>query len=179
MQIRKAHENDDANTILELIYNTDEFIYPAFMKGNLGNYANLLLEDGMYNYNNIVLAIVDDEIAGIIVSFTNDTVVPKIDNQELQDYFEELVNSIDSQSEYINNVSVFKKFRGMGIATKLIAFVTENTTKSKVLLDCLVENTNALHLYEKLGFVITGIHPAFCLDKTKELKDARMEKVVA
>ncbi|MFI3270688.1 MAG: GNAT family N-acetyltransferase [Pseudomonadota bacterium] len=178
MQIRKANSNDDIHRILELIYATDEYIYPALMDENDKDYTYLLAEQGMYHYNNITLAIVDDAIAGILISFTNEAAVPRIAQQQLQEYFYDLQNSFDSQSEYINNVSVRKEYRGMGIATKLISYIETHTTMPKIVLDCLVENKNALHLYEKLGFTVTGIHPAFCLDPSLDIKDARMEKVL-
>lgn len=178
MLIRQAHTNDDAYTIIELIYNTDPYIYPVLMTGNLEDYKYMLLEQGMYNYKNITLAIVDGEIAGLALSFTKDAMLIANCHEALQNYYKSLQRSLDDQTEYINNVSVFEKFRGMGIGTKLIAFIEKNTRMSKVALDCLVENKKALHLYERLGYTVTGLYPTFCLDASKNIKDARMEKII-
>lgn len=178
MKIRKAHAKDNAHNILELIYGTDAYIYPALMTGDIKNYEYMLLEQGMYNYKNITVATVDDVIAGIAVSFTKDAILVENYPHELQKYYKNIHSSLDNQTEYINNISVYTKFRGMGIGTKLITFIEENSIMPKIALDCLVENSKAMHLYEKMSFTVTGVYPSFCLDKSKDVKDARMEKIV-
>ncbi len=178
MKIRKANKNDNHHKLLELIYTTDEYIYPVLMPNGFEEYKHLLLENGMYNYKNIEIATVNNEVAGLIVSFRNDVALPTIANPFLYNHFKELKSTIDSQSEYINNVSVFNEFRGMGIGSSLIRYIEENTKMQKVVLDCLEENTNAIRLYEKLGFAITEISAAFCLDSSKKVNAVRMEKML-
>ncbi|MCQ2440766.1 MAG: ribosomal protein S18-alanine N-acetyltransferase [Clostridia bacterium] len=60
---------------------------------------------------------------------------------------------------YITNVAVFPKYRNMGVATLLIdrcfRLAKEKSLKF-VSLEVRPSNTNALRLYEKLGFVCEG-----------------------
>lgn len=177
MQIRKANKNDDTRSILQLLYDTDPYIYPVLMNGDIANYE-YILNEGMYHYNNITLATVNNEIAGLIVSFKNDVSIQECTNKELNAYCHKLKSSLDAQSEYINNVSVFEKFRGIGIATKLIQYIEQNSTMNKLVLDCLAENKKTVSLYKRLGFSIIETSRTFCLDKTKEIYDVRMVKYI-
>lgn len=58
---------------------------------------------------------------------------------------------------FISDLFVIDKFRGKGIATKLIKAclkIAKEKKAKKVLLGVLVNNKKALNLYEKLGFKI-------------------------
>ena len=58
-------------------------------------------------------------------------------------------------THYITNIAVSPKSRGQGIASALIkAFEEEAKAQGlQVALDVAVDNTNAITLYEHLGFV--------------------------
>lgn len=53
------------------------------------------------------------------------------------------------------------RFQGKGYGTKALSIILEEMKKTydcnSVYLSIVPENTNALHLYEKVGFVSTGI----------------------
>ena len=64
----------------------------------------------------------------------------------------------------ITNVAVDKNARGQGVATKMLHYAMEETKKIGVeafTLEVRVSNTNAIGLYEKLGFENKGIRKNF------------------
>lgn len=70
----------------------------------------------------------------------------------------------------IDNVVVAERFRGRGIATKLMESLLEVGDKMGVeayTLEVRVSNSAAIHVYEKFGFVSEGIRPGF-YEKPKE-----------
>jgi ribosomal protein S18 acetylase RimI-like enzyme len=59
-------------------------------------------------------------------------------------------------SAYITNVSVFKKYNGQGIATKLLNICINHARKncfSEISLEVSKENQEAIYIYKKLGFI--------------------------
>lgn len=70
----------------------------------------------------------------------------------------------------ICNVSVNKKYRNEGIATKMMDALMDEGKKRGIVaftLEVRAGNEAAIHLYEKLGFVSAGYRPGF-YDKPKE-----------
>lgn len=64
----------------------------------------------------------------------------------------------------IDNVVVAERFRGRGIATKLMEALFEEGRKRGIeayTLEVRVSNAPAIHLYEKMGFVSEGVRPRF------------------
>jgi ribosomal protein S18 acetylase RimI-like enzyme len=61
---------------------------------------------------------------------------------------------------YISNVSVLKDERGKGIGTKLLNIaeeVAKERNARRIELEVFASNTNALGIYEKLGYVREGL----------------------
>lgn len=70
----------------------------------------------------------------------------------------------------VTNVSVLREYRGQGIATALMKELLRLGTDdgiSDFSLEVRVGNADAIHVYEKLGFVSEGIRPNF-YDNPKE-----------
>ena len=70
----------------------------------------------------------------------------------------------------ITNVVVAKESRGKGIGTAMLLFMMEEGKKRGInayTLEVRVSNAEAIHVYEKLGFVSEGIRKNF-YDKPKE-----------
>lgn len=64
----------------------------------------------------------------------------------------------------IDNVVVAERFRGCGIAQKLLEMLITEGEKQGIeafTLEVRVSNAVAIHLYEKFGFVSEGIRPNF------------------
>jgi len=70
----------------------------------------------------------------------------------------------------ITNVAVAKEYRCCGIGRKLMEQLIQEAMKAKIsnlILEVRVSNASAIHLYEKLGFVIQGVRKGF-YEKPKE-----------
>lgn len=137
--------NNDKDTVLKVI---EQSIVE-------GNYRN--------NYKHIHVFEVDDELAGFINCYAGDDEA-QLENNWLVIDFNESFNlestplpehETDNGDFYIESVAVFTKYRGKGIASKLIEFTFENAKKlgfKQVSLNCDFDNKGALKLYNKLGF---------------------------
>ncbi len=64
----------------------------------------------------------------------------------------------------IDNVVVAPKYRGLGIAQRMLQELIDRGVRAGVeafTLEVRVSNEAAIHVYEKLGFVSEGIRPRF------------------
>lgn len=172
LNIRKANKNDNLEQIAELIYGTDEYIYPYWFE-TLENCKNqlppLLLEENFFfNVNNLYIALDEQnkKIVGVIC------VVDKNKNltynyEPLREYNEHYKFTVDnyimglieevkeSEFAYISNVCVNKEYRGQSIGKKLVNHVIEVYTEkcfNEIVLDVLAQNPGAISLYQKVGF---------------------------
>ena len=68
--------------------------------------------------------------------------------------FHPLLNKIPPNTRYINNLCVNNNHRNKGIGYKLLKTAMETYTEPKIILDCLANNTIAISLYNKCGFVM-------------------------
>lgn len=71
----------------------------------------------------------------------------------------------------IDNVVIAEKYRGRGIAQKLLEkLLTEGEAQGieAFTLEVRVSNAAAIHVYEKLGFVSEGIRPRFYEKPTED-----------
>ena len=170
MIIRKANITDDFITISNLIYNTDQYIYPYFFK-NTPNWQEYLTQmiktkGTIFYYENILLSIIDDEIAGIIISFDENTYLSQdyskwIDINKnfhftIKKYILPTISHKLENSIYISNVCVDKKFRGKGVSKNLFSYLYNNYPNKNFELDVLEENSIALNLYKSQGFEIVS-----------------------
>ena len=96
---------------------------------------------------------IDEEnkyIDGFIVTANNRAVAMC----SVSKYFETEVAGICVQ---ILDLYVSKEYRGMGIATQIFNFITENNPNAKRFrLEAAPDNVNAIKLYEKIGFKRLG-----------------------
>lgn len=77
------------------------------------------------------------------------------ENQILVGIISAYFNDIENRSGYINNVSITKNYRGMGIATTLLKMCIEYARQynfSEIKLEVSKYNFRAIQLYRKLGF---------------------------
>ena len=68
-------------------------------------------------------------------------------------------NHLETGDAYINNVEILNDYRGLGLSKKLLhkayEVVKENGFKS-VSLEVAIDNTIAVNLYQKEGFLFTN-----------------------
>jgi len=76
------------------------------------------------------------------------------------------------RSVFITNVSVLKKFMGVGIASDLLNQCIKYSVSKKIMeikLEVNKESVNAINLYEKFNFVKDGVNEGFVKMKLKLL----------
>lgn len=180
MEFRKARASDDLEKIAELLYYTDDYIYPYWF-GSVENCRKeltpLLTKDKFfYNINNIYVAVKDNVILGV-VCITDKGTDLSFDYSELRkvnrryeftidNYIMGLIEEVEnSEFAYISNVCVDPNYRDLHVGTFLLENLI-NEYKSKkfreIALDVLADNPRAIHLYEKMGFEKSSdIFPGF------------------
>lgn len=169
---RKAQTSDDLVEIAELLYLTDQYIYPYWFNG-LDNckkeLPKLLLEDGFFfNTNNLFVAIDSDnnKIVGVICA-VDKSVDLNYDYTELKNYNERykftienyimgLIDEVQNADfAYISNVCVHPDYRGQHIGTKMLGYVIDYYKEryfNEVVLDVLADNSKAIKTYQNMGF---------------------------
>lgn len=172
LEIRKASINDDLYRISELLYKTDQFIYPYWF-GSLANCKNelskFIIEDNfLFNVNNLYIAIdkKSNQIMGLVCVIDKGTdltynyeKLEKVNERysfTVNNYIKGIIKEVkESDFAYISNVCVHEDYRGMKVGNHLVNYVIDLYTEKcfkEVVLDVLAENPGAIHLYEKLGF---------------------------
>ncbi len=175
--VRKLNAKDDFRRVAELIYYTDDYIFPYLYCNDVKKAAEVMSRmvaaDTVYNYRNVTVALLDDKIIGIVIAVRKPfEVVLKnmadcfIDAGEIIDerfskVFNEYYNLFDCTSPgiYIANVCVDKKYRGLGVAGKMLDAVLEDDEEYE--LETVKANESALRLYTSRGFEIEFEYPGF------------------
>ena len=169
---RKAKADDDLEKIAELLYYTDDYIYPFWFE-NLEKakkeFPKLILEDHFFfHYSNLYLAI-EEETNSIIglICIVDKSVNLDYDYEKLkkvndryrftvEHYIKGLIDEVqESKFAYISNVCVNPEFRDLHVGTFLLDNLLQEYKKKKfdeIALDVLAGNPRAIHLYEKMGF---------------------------
>ena len=172
LKIRKATALDNLEAIAEIIYYTDNYIYPYWFE-NVENcireLSTLLIEDKFFfNVNNLYIAIDEDinRIVGVIcvvdksVDLSYDYSMLREINERykftIDNYVMGLIKEVEEADfAYISNVCVHSDYRGKKIGNMLVNHVIDVYVEkcfNEIVLDVLSENPGAIHLYEKLGF---------------------------
>ncbi len=174
--IRRANRQDDLEMIAELVYYSDNYIYPYMLNGveeGKKLISQMILSPTIYNLDNLLVAQMRGHIVGVLV-WVERPVTYYLEDfktcfekcgiefgekqlkvwKDYYAYMNERQNLI-----YIANLCVSSSCRGMGIATLLFNEVFK--LGNEFMLECVKANNNAVKLYEKLGFEITGEYPGF------------------
>ncbi|GGI42441.1 GNAT family N-acetyltransferase [Mammaliicoccus stepanovicii] len=166
--IRKATKND-AKYIKHLIYIIwSDMELPIVVENDKNTILNVIeqsIVEGNHrnNYQNIHIYEEDGEVAGFINCCPGDIELTLESNWKDINFVDSFKlegtplpeKEADDGDLYIESVAVFSKFRGKGIATKLINYVFEFAHLQgfeQVSLNCELDNKGAMKLYEKLGF---------------------------
>ncbi|MBE5735619.1 MAG: GNAT family N-acetyltransferase, partial [Clostridiales bacterium] len=171
MTIRKLNKDDNFNKVAELIYATDQYIYPYWFY-NFNNWRDVLVyliqnSGSIFYYNNILIAEDDGNICGILIFLLNkDKFI--IDYEELmkvnsnfkytiEEYIIPTCTNIDDDTIHIPNISVSIESRRKGVATELIETLKKMFPNKNLEVDVLSTNKPAIELYNKEGFVTNAI----------------------
>jgi len=174
IEIRKINKKDNWKVVAKLIYETDEYIYPAAFKNkfNAKRFIPQLMGEpnNFFFHENIRVACIDKKIVGIIVFFDK-PFSAKIDEKllnKLPASFHDVNEKYFSQLFKDNNVKdnnadspiciaclcVLKKNRQKGIGRLLFIHVISKYKERNITLDVLDINKPAIDLYKKFGFQI-------------------------
>ena len=173
--IRPMQDGDDAVKIGRLIYLTDPYIYPYWFDSiEIGErvLAKMICLPTMYQRENITVAIdASGEIAGVAVSEqtpfrkSEDDIIRAFEKAGVKpdertrkiflDYYDKMGDETDGY--YIANLATDPKFRGRGIGAAMLSYITKD--KPLATLECVVKNSSALRLYQRMGFKIDFEYP--------------------
>ncbi len=115
------------------------------------------------------VALTEQEVVGILACSTNDDRGLKLDKSTFRETFGFIKGNIaynflnsdfnrqltyPPSTGYIECVGTLTNYRGRGIASKLIEYVTKELHFDEYVLEVSDTNKNAYRLYEKLGFKV-------------------------
>ncbi len=124
----------------------------------------------MFNLETFYIAVIDGEIAGITACTDGKVPSVHLKRQELQKHlgffmgtltffilkkeFEEKVYpfEITNSMGLVEFVATSSKYRGQGVASEIMKYIFNSTTYDVYALEVADTNTNAVKLYEKLGY---------------------------
>ena len=183
LSIREALKTDNFNDIIKLIYETDNYIYPSMCDGNYELFEkimqNLIIEDNLFSYKNMIIACEDDKVVGLLLYLNNKAKLPGKQHDSfdlvISDYFSDLIKKIDGNHIYINNLCVDKDYRGIGIGTKLVNYLFRMLDSKNIFFDCLEDNIVAVNFYKKIGFDVTDRCPGFAGNETEQVSCLKFE----
>lgn len=172
MEFRKVNKDDNLEEIAELLYLTDQYIYPYWF-GSLDNCKKeltpLLLEDKFFfNINNLFIMkdVSNNKIIGVVcvvdknVDLSFDySKLEKVNDRysfTVKTYIKALIEEVkNADFAYISNVCVHPGYRGKHIGSIMVKQVIEVYRRKcfkEMALDVLANNPGAIKLYRNLGF---------------------------
>ena len=177
--IRQAQVSDAAS-IAEGIY--EAFLLPGSEVENQPNFHQQWIDtltaicaqpDTQYSYTNTLVAEVDGEIAGIMI--TVDGAIYRMQRErmfpQLKDLFntafgpgwEEMEDEAQTGELYVDSIAVFPAYRHRGIGTTLLSHAQQRAKELNIpLVTLAVEPTNSAKLlYQELGFSYNRIITIF------------------
>lgn len=172
--VRPLAEGDDLTAVARLIYLTDPYIYPYWFDTEEDGCAvirEMIDLPTLYNRKNVVVAILDGSVAGMIVSrdcpfkeemepiltaFARAGVpVDERTDRIYRDYYSEMGDA--ENGHYVANVATAPEFRRRGVAAALLKYITER--ESDMTLECVQANSGSWRLYQRFGFEIVNEYP--------------------
>lgn len=177
--------NEQLADIASLIYQTDEYIYPAMFECEENAKAvipeMIKCQDPMFRLNNIFVAEFYPKIVGLILWHKgslnwNKNIyekscrlkcinLSKYIGRVEDEYFHSYAGVRDDEIAIIN-VCVNEKLRNIGIGKGLIdAFLKEHFETDYFELYVLKENEAAISLYKNKGFILDRTIQGFSVDK--------------
>lgn len=168
--------NDDGNTSGYLIYQSDHMITMKdlpFIIDRINSYHNALSMLCEFTRNSGRSISDEDMTLGMLKFINQGNVIGCYFNNKLYGMLNVYCNHLETRDAYINNVEILNDYRGLGLSKKLLhkayEVVTENGFKS-VSLEVAIDNTIAVNLYQKEGFLFTNNKRKFKGDILLEMR---------
>ena len=171
--------------IAGLIYDTDPYIYPAMFSSReeaVSIIPKMIIGgDHMFSPENLFIAEIDDSAIGMILWHRGSMEWDKtkyLENGGHSPYIDEVNNRYFSSyatipSDIVSILNVCTSVRGKGVGSKILdAFMDRVTGPFELYV--LAENTVAIELYKKKGFVIAEVLQGFSIP-SRDLPCYKME----
>lgn len=166
MIVRKVKKQENKEEIARLMYNTDPYIFPYWFKEEDKCVTTLIEmmedENNVFNYENIIVAEIENKIVGFILYLKKDNQVGCYDrwlgineeyNVAINDYVKKIEQYRKEDCIYIALTCVNKDYRRKHVAKNMFEYLFSVRGKNKVYkLDVLKGNIPAINLYDSLGF---------------------------
>ena len=166
MKIRKATIND-CRSIAELALMAGEGI-PAYFWEQSRKANQDIIEIGALNassecdnfsYQNACLALVDNEIAGMLLAYRLPDSENSDDLKDLPEFIRPLIEleQCVPDSFYVNMLATYPKYRNKGIGKKLMEIVGKLAVEAcctTISVEVFEQNEGALRLYQHLGYQV-------------------------
>ncbi len=176
IQISPLTDKNDFEATAELIYYSDNYIYPCFCKCvETGKkiITKMIERNTLYRADNITIAKHNGSVVGILVSVKTPYVLSKQEYEnsvkaagvdysaECERVWNEYYALMENETggTYIANICVSSRYRGNRIAGMLLNTIFNSD--SEFFLECVQTNEFAVKCYEKLGFKIIECYPGF------------------
>ena len=176
--IRKGRP-EDADHFSQLVLIAVPELLPYVFSSKTKDIMKNLFQDteNYWSFEHTYFAEVDDDVAGMALGYsyrqrkqeeerTGELVVRYLEGiiyEELPNpRVAEITEKIEENEYYFMYLAVYPKFRRLGIGTKLFALIEEEARKigyNKVVFDVETDNTEAIKLYERLGYSIVNRSP--------------------
>ena len=165
----KPAEPEDAESIAGIVARTSGGIVDYLLRGAVPNISPqeiltslIISEDNAYSYENAVLAVKNNELAGLVLSYPwhmhnlPDTAKNLISRDRLERLWE-ILFQLDEKSLHINTIWVREDLRGRGIADAFIDIASSLALESglnRLSLHVWADNTRAINFYNRHNFLI-------------------------
>ncbi len=173
VSVRPMRQDDDMDKIAELIYKTDDYIYPAAFgtAKNLKKFLSIAIKQrgGIFSLENIKIALLNDKIVGIAIVLS-EPITSKMDCSRIsslsknipdsfihtyKNYFEKIEDTAGYEKEdYLLCLSVDSRYRGLHIGRRLLKQIIIGSNDKNVNLDVIINNLSAVKLYKNCGFSV-------------------------
>jgi len=171
MEMRPATKTD-CRAIAELALMAGEGI-PAYFWGQSRQVGqdiedvgaqNAASDTGNFSYRNVHLAVIDNDIAGMILAYR----LPDAENAEDPEDFPAFIRPLIELEQcvpgsfYINMLAAYPKYRNQAVGTRLMGLADGLAARagcSLLSVEVFEQNDGALRLYRRLGYSIEQRRP--------------------
>ncbi|MBQ3588929.1 MAG: GNAT family N-acetyltransferase [Clostridia bacterium] len=183
---RKANLNDSIAEITRAIYLTDDYIYPA-LHNIYEEFLDCIREslidkNSVFCIDNLLVAEYEGKIIALacVIKGKKDYHFCDKYSQNYSivndGYFKPLCDEAKKTQGYIVvNFCVLPEYRGNGVSTGLITYITRLFGENDIYLDVILDNRIAVHVYEKAGFITECEYNGFTSEKNKTLPCLKMK----
>lgn len=144
--------------------------------------SQVIVEDSLYSFRNILVGVEDDEIIGLLLAYRwDEQSMPSMTKRYLSKkkyaVVEDILNASEPDSLFINTFWVTERYRGEGLADVLMDVAVDWARRedlSRLSLHVWKENHRAVSFYKRHGFTQTRTF-SFPEDKLLPYKNGKLQ----